>query len=40
VNRSGKTASGLIAIGVSILILFSPGPLFVFSQIYDVVTAS
>ena len=38
-NRLGKSASGLIAVGVSFPILLSRGPLYVFSQIYDVTNA-
>ena len=38
-NRLGKVASGLIAVGVSLPILLSRGPIYVFSQIYDVTNA-
>lgn len=38
-NRLGEIASGLIAVAACIPILLSRGPLFVFSQIYDVTTA-
>lgn len=38
-NRLGKMSSGLIAIGVTFPILFSRGPIYVFSQIYDVTNA-
>jgi len=38
-NRLGKVSSGLIAVGVTFPILFSRGPIFVFSQVYDVTSA-
>ncbi len=38
-NRLGRISSGLIAIGASFPILLSGGPIFVFSQIYDVTNA-
>jgi hypothetical protein len=38
-NRLGKLASLLIAIGVSFPILLSRGPIYVFSQIYDYTNA-
>ncbi|WP_044537257.1 hypothetical protein [Bradyrhizobium sp. LTSP885] len=38
-NRIGKVSSGLIAVGVSFPILLSRGPLYVFSQVYDVTNA-
>ena len=38
-NRLGKVASGLIAVGVSLPILLSRGPIYVFSQVYDVTNA-
>ena len=38
-NRLGKVASLLIAVGVSFPILLSRGPIYVFSQVYDVTSA-
>ncbi len=38
-NRLGKVASALIAVGVSFPILLSRGPIYVFSQVYDVTSA-
>ena len=38
-NRMGNLSSGAIALGVSFPILLSPALIFVFSQIYDVVTS-
>jgi hypothetical protein len=38
-NRLGRVASALIAVGVSFPILLSRGPIYVFSQIYDVTNA-
>jgi hypothetical protein len=38
-NRLGKVAGLLIAIGVSFPILLSRGPIYVFSQVYDVTSA-
>jgi hypothetical protein len=38
-NRLGKVASSLIAVGVSLPILLSRGPIYVFSQVYDVTSA-
>ena len=38
-NRLGKVASLLIAVGVSLPILLSRGPIYVFSQVYDVTNA-
>ena len=38
-NRLSKVSSGLIAVGVTFPILFSRGPIYVFSQIYDVTNA-
>ena len=38
-NRLGKVASGLIAVGVTLPILLSRGPIYVFSQVYDVTSA-
>ena len=38
-NRLGKVASLLIAVGVSFPILLSRGPIYVFSQLYDVTSA-
>ena len=38
-NRLGKVASGLIAVGVCLPILLSRGPIYVFSQVYDVTSA-
>jgi hypothetical protein len=38
-NRMGKVASLLIAVGVSLPILLSRGPIYVFSQVYDVTSA-
>jgi hypothetical protein len=38
-NRLGKIASALIAIGVTLPILLSRGPIYVFSQIYDTTNA-
>jgi hypothetical protein len=39
INRLGKVASLLIAVGVSLPILLSRGPIYVFSQVYDVTSA-
>ena len=38
-NRLGKVASLMIAIGVSLPILLSRGPIYVFSQVYNVTSA-
>jgi hypothetical protein len=38
-NRLGKVSSGLIAVGVTLPILLSRGPIYVFSQVYDVTNA-
>ncbi|WP_157087967.1 hypothetical protein [Bradyrhizobium jicamae] len=38
-NRLGRVTSGLLALGVAFPILLSRGPIYAFSQIYDVVTA-
>jgi hypothetical protein len=38
-NRIGKVSGGLIAVAVSFPILLSRGPLYVFSQVYDVTNA-
>ncbi len=38
-NRLGKVASGLIGVGVTLPILLSRGPIYVFSQVYDVTSA-
>jgi hypothetical protein len=38
VNRMGNLAGALIAVAVTFPILLSRGPVFIFSQIYDVVT--
>jgi hypothetical protein len=38
-NRMGKVASGLIAVGVSLPILLSRGPIYVFTQVYDTTNA-
>jgi hypothetical protein len=38
-NRLGKVASLLIAIGITFPILLSRGPIYVFSQVYDVTNA-
>ena len=38
-NRLGKISSAMIAVGVTLPILLSRGPIFVFSQVYDTTNA-
>src|SRR3954471_7079541 len=38
-NRFGEVASGVIGIAAATVVLFAHGPLYVFSQVYDVTTA-
>jgi hypothetical protein len=38
-NRLGSVSSAVLAVGVALPLLLSRGPIYVFSQVYDVVTA-